>query len=294
MQKKICKLLLVIAILQGLSGCEKIDLDKIDNLNNGKILVVGHGGGGFQAYFNPLPDNSMASIHRAIDGLNADGVEVDVQLTKDNQLLLYHDEQLPTLTNCYGCISEANYKELQDCRYNRNAGTNLAPGEPLVLLEEVLARYATFTRKPLIFLDIKLMNACNPAAIPTHAVWAQALTELILKYNAQEWVYLESNSLDLLLLLQQKQPDFKLLLYTQEIDKDIALAAEHRLYGITTFNNIVTKEQVKRAHQQNLMVNVLGVKSREGLTKAIKKNPDSIQTDNIQLLAELLRRHGDD
>ncbi|MFD2247104.1 glycerophosphodiester phosphodiesterase [Pontibacter ruber] len=294
MEKRICRLLLSVVMLLVLAGCEKIDLNKIDNLNNGKILVIGHGGGGFQSYFNPLPDNSMAAINRAIEGLNADGVELDVQLTKDNQLVLYHDQQLPTLTNCYGCVTEATYAELKDCRYNHNAGTNLASGERLVLLEDVLARYATFARKPLIFLDIKMMNACNPAAEPTPLAFAAALSDLILKYDAQDWVFVESNSLDLLLLLQEEHPEFRLLLYTKEIDKDIEVAARNGFYGITTFNNLISKEQTKRAHQQNLMVNVLGVKSRTGLTEAIKKNPDGIQTDNIQLLAELLRRHGDD
>ena len=92
--------LLSAALTLASTGCRKPDIHNIKNLNNGKIMIIGHGGSGFQSVINPLPTNSAASVSKALDELEADGVELDVQLTADKQLILYHDARLESQTNC--------------------------------------------------------------------------------------------------------------------------------------------------------------------------------------------------
>ena len=181
-----------------LSGCEKIEQDKIQNLNNGKIFVIGHGGSGFQSYFNPLPANSLIAISQAIEGLHADGVEVDVQLTADKQLVLYHDEFLQTQTNCSDCISDQTAEEVLKCRYNRDASNTLRKQEQLITLETVLQKFASYPQKPQIFIDTKLLNGCNPDKVPPLTDFAQAIAAVIAKYNAHAWTHVESSSVALL------------------------------------------------------------------------------------------------
>lgn len=59
----------------------------------GKVLVVAHRGARSVA-----PENTLAAARRAAE-LGADGWELDVQLTKDGQLVLIHDADLTRTTN---------------------------------------------------------------------------------------------------------------------------------------------------------------------------------------------------
>ena len=63
-------------------------------------LVLGHAGAGFFTPlnpFNPLPPSSLAGVRHAL-AQGADGVEVDVQLSQDSVLVLYHDPGLTSMT----------------------------------------------------------------------------------------------------------------------------------------------------------------------------------------------------
>ena len=271
-----------------LGGCEKIEPAKIQNLNNGKILVIGHGGSGFQSYFNPLPANSLLGVSKAIEGLHADGVEVDVQLTADKQLILYHDEFLQTQTNCSDCIAGQTAEEVLKCRYNLDASNTLRKQEPLITLETVLQKFAGYPKKPQIFIDTKLLNGCNPDKVPPLTDFAQALATVIAKYNAHAWTHVESSSVLLLQALQAQDSRLWLSFYTRNPAADIEVAAQLGVAGITVFSNEITSTQVQAAHRQGLFVTILGVKSRNGLVNAIQKNPDAIQTDNIPLLINIL------
>lgn len=288
MKTKLLNLLLM-AGLGWLAGCEFVEPESIQNLNQGKILVIGHGGSGFQSFFNPLPANSLVSISKAIDALQADGVEVDVQITADKKLVLYHDEFLETQTNCTGCITGQTAAEVLKCRYMRNASSSLGEPEPLITLETVLARFAGYEKKPQVFIDTKMLNACDPENLPEVAVFAEVLASLIFKYKAQAWTHIESGSVPLLLALKAKDSSLRLSIYTLNPAIDIPVAAQSGFEGITAFNHGITAAQVQQAHAQNLFVTILGIKSRSGLVKTIQKGPDAIQTDNVPLLINILQ-----
>ena len=78
-----------------LPGCDDLAAEEVA-AGGKQPLVIGHAGSGFLTPlnpFNPLPPSSRASIRQAL-ARGADGVEVDVQLSQDSVLLLYHDEKL--------------------------------------------------------------------------------------------------------------------------------------------------------------------------------------------------------
>src|SRR5688500_3647346 len=135
---RISGLLLVL----GLAACTKIDDGPIDNLRGGKILVIGHAGLGFESMLTPFPSNSLTSIRTVIEGFNADGAEVDVQLTQDSVPVLYHDITLESLTGCSGTILEYQSANLVTCRYRTDFHSHILQNENIITLENILARYA--------------------------------------------------------------------------------------------------------------------------------------------------------
>ncbi|MGH7230912.1 MAG: glycerophosphodiester phosphodiesterase [Nitrospiraceae bacterium] len=88
------------------------------------ILRIGHRGAAGHA-----PENTLAAIHKAI-ALRCDLVEVDVRRTRDERLILLHDEWVDRTTNGKGPIAQMSLKSVRQL----NAGG----GERIPMLEEAL------------------------------------------------------------------------------------------------------------------------------------------------------------
>lgn len=71
------------------------------------FTIIAHRGA--SAYY---PENTMAAFQGAID-MEADMVELDVQLTSDNEVVVFHDEKISRCTNGRGRIAGYSYAELK-------------------------------------------------------------------------------------------------------------------------------------------------------------------------------------
>lgn len=60
---------------------------------------------------NSIPENSMSAFSRAIS--HGYGIEMDIQLTKDEQIVVFHDNTLQRVCNVTGRVDEYTYAELQ-------------------------------------------------------------------------------------------------------------------------------------------------------------------------------------
>lgn len=87
-----------------------------------------------RGYSEKYPENTMIAFVEAIEG-NFDGIETDVHLTKDNRLVLIHDEKINRTSNGKGYVKDLTYDEL--CKYNFNYHFKEYK-EKIPLLEELL------------------------------------------------------------------------------------------------------------------------------------------------------------
>lgn len=74
---------------------------------NGKPLLIAHGGGNME-----FPDNTLEAFYNAYDADASFMMETDVSLTKDGVLILSHDTTLDRKTNVTGSIADWNYSDL--------------------------------------------------------------------------------------------------------------------------------------------------------------------------------------
>lgn len=58
-----------------------------------------------------IPENSMAAFQAAIQA--GYGIEFDIQLTKDEQIVIFHDDTLKRVCNIEGRVDDYTFKELQ-------------------------------------------------------------------------------------------------------------------------------------------------------------------------------------
>ncbi|HIV74948.1 MAG TPA: glycerophosphodiester phosphodiesterase [Candidatus Pseudogracilibacillus intestinigallinarum] len=100
--------------------------------------IYGHRG--FMASF---PENTLLGFRKAIE-LGVDGIEIDVQLTKDGEVVVIHDETFDRTTDGVGYVKDISLKEMKQF----SAGVNYThfpnydketwPMERVPTLQEVL------------------------------------------------------------------------------------------------------------------------------------------------------------
>lgn len=60
-----------------------------------------------------MPENTMEAFELAIEQ-RADGIELDVQLSKDGKVMVLHDESVDRVTNSSGFLKDFTFRQLKD------------------------------------------------------------------------------------------------------------------------------------------------------------------------------------
>ena len=89
-----------------------------------KILKIGHRGAPVLAL-----ENTLDSFTKAFE-TGIDGIELDVQFSKDKKLVVFHDWTLASITKCTTSIEEMTYSEILALSHVKNF--------PIPLLSDVL------------------------------------------------------------------------------------------------------------------------------------------------------------
>lgn len=100
------------------------------------------------------PENTMLAFRKAIE-IGADGIELDVHLSKDGQVMIIHDEALKRTTGLDGVISDYTRAELEKISAGKTKNDEFG-FTPIPSLEEYLAFMAEHKDK---FTNIELKTA---------------------------------------------------------------------------------------------------------------------------------------
>lgn len=95
------------------------------------------------------PENSLPAFARAVEG--GYGIELDVQLSRDGKLVVFHDDDLARMCSAEGRVDSYSYEELREMPL-------LGSGERIPLFTEVLELVAG--RVPLI-VELKMSPVNN-------------------------------------------------------------------------------------------------------------------------------------
>jgi glycerophosphoryl diester phosphodiesterase len=119
--------------------------------NGDPFRIIAHRGGGRNNDLLPASENSLEMIHLA-SRLGANGVEIDVQFTKDGVPVLFHDanlnDRLTRKTGIHGPVSDYALAEL-------NKDVELKRGGKIPTLQDALHTIIYNTPLQFIWLDCK-------------------------------------------------------------------------------------------------------------------------------------------
>ena len=147
--------LLFITLILVIVPCRKnIDNEYFTNtLKNNSTLVIGHHGAG-SVKFNNLRyyDNSFSAIKVGLEYL--DGIEVDLQMSKDSTIWVYHNHDI--LNNDSVLVSIASLSDYEISIVNKKFYSN-----DMITLDSMLSFLENYNEERTIIFDLKFLY--NPS-----------------------------------------------------------------------------------------------------------------------------------
>ena len=250
---------------------------EIQNLNKNKITILGHRGMGKN---HKYPGNTFESIYTALN-LGADGSEIDVQVTKDSVLIIYHNKDLSSLTNFEGKVIDHNWAEMNECIYKSDDGSSYS----VITVDELFKRIPNVQNYYFSF-DLKLNYGTEDTSVYL-TKFVYAINKLVDDHKMYNKVMIESGNRQLHRQLKSEGVQVLQFITGSDLDGGIQIAKELDLYGIGIGSSI-TRKEVKQAHSNGLRIMTWIPKSKWGNVNAVRKNPDFIQSAKLEHMVEIL------
>ena len=145
------------------------------------------------------PENTITSFEKAMNIPGLTGIELDIQLTKDGEIVVMHDERVDRTTDGIGYVRDYTLKELSFLHIhtgNEKAEHIPTMREVLELLKPVLKQEAG------ILLNIELKNSIYP-----YPGMEKKIVELVHEYGVQDNIVYSSFYADSLVRLHSVDSD---------------------------------------------------------------------------------------
>lgn len=243
-------------------------------------ILIGHRGSGRDGYEDPYAENTLPSILHAIQDEGAVGVEIDVMLTRDGEVVVMHDPMLDRTTECTGCVSERTLDEVRACRTTGGRRPSTPPS-----LAEVLRAIDDLPVEPFVTLDAKVALESCPApggGGVDHAAWlGRRIGEEIASAGTQRFTSIQGPA-EVLRAAREAAPGVMTLLNDSDMSYAVALAEQEGFTGVAMSLTRLENEAVRRARAAGLFIDTFIVNAPIDLAVALSYSADSIETDDVE------------
>ncbi|HLR21303.1 MAG TPA: glycerophosphodiester phosphodiesterase [Tissierellaceae bacterium] len=226
------------------------------------------------------PENTMLAFKKAVEE-GADGIEFDIQLSKDGEIVIIHDETLDRTTNGTGLVKDYTVKELikLNASYNeqKDHGFNPIP---------TLREYLEYIQDKEIISNIELKNS-----IIDYDNLEENVLDLISEFKLEDRVLISSFNHESIVKVKEINKNIRCgvltgswLINPGEYTKSLGVESYHpSAYSLD-------KKIITELHNNEIEVNVWIDYMNFPLEKLIDLNVDGIITDNVDQLNKLLKR----
>lgn len=216
------------------------------------------------------PENTMLAFTQAIEK-GADGIEADVQLSKDGICVLIHDETIDRTSNGMGWVKDYTYRELLEFEFNN--GKDVEEWVKIPNLEQLLA-LAKEKKIPLI-LDLK--TDCIEYVGLEEKVYG-----LVKKYGLLDHVIFSSSNMETLTKLKQIDSTIQAGYVFERRFEDNAIKARHyKIEYLHPRYSMLTDKIIKKALENGLKLNVWTPNKDENLEMVIGYGVNMCITNRI-------------
>ena len=242
------------------------------------FIVIAHRGA--RAYY---PENTLAAFKAALE-MDADMIELDITLSKDNIPVVIHDEKLNRTTNGIGLVSDHDLEELKklDAGYWFHEKFS---GEKIPTLEEVL-----IFAKDNIALNIEI----KPEAVgEDHKGGIEEISlELVKKYEMEQHVLFSSFNYRAITHLKKLDQNIAAaILYERNQAAERSPSEQVSAHNADAFNcnfRKISQKWMDDLNEHNIPVFIYTVNREREMQKMIEMGVSGIFTDKPDVLKDLV------
>lgn len=228
------------------------------------------------------PENTIAAFEKAL-AAQADGIELDVHLSRDGQLVVIHDETVDRTTNGTGWIKDLTLAELKQLDNGSWFGKDYE-NEAIPTLAEVLERVADSD----LIVNIELKNTIIP-----YPNLEQKVIGEVERFQMGDRVILSSFRHDSLQEVKKINPSMQVgALYTCGMVDPWVYARYLGVDAIHPHYLAATAEVIAGCHHHGIKVHPYTVNEEKELKRLIRAGADAIITNFPDRLRQLLPGQG--
>jgi glycerophosphoryl diester phosphodiesterase len=237
-------------------------------LQNNKPVLIAHRG-----YSSIAPENTISSISSAINN-GFKMIEIDVQLSKDGELMVIHDFNINRVSDGRGKVNKYNVGELK--KYDVGKWFNPKyRGDNIPTLEEV---FILCKGRILIDIEIKI-----PLYFKCHHLLIKKLTDLIEKYEMHNSVIISSFDKNILKYFSLDNANIPLAFLADNFFTLMAsfrLLKKYKLFGLILNHKIINWNIIKRVHNSGMFIFVYTVNNYGRAIQLKEMGVDGIISNN--------------
>ncbi|MBE5743668.1 MAG: hypothetical protein E7358_03010 [Clostridiales bacterium] len=215
------------------------------------------------------PENTLMSFYTGVY-MGANGIETDVQETKDGVLVLFHDDTLERVTGEKGSIKDYTFSELQNFWvYNGN-------------LKDKIVTFEEFLQK---FKDYDLTFAIELKVEGVHSKTA----DMIKKYGVEDKVIVTSFEFDYIKSIKEYSKNLRVGYLTIDVNNEIIEKLKSiDGYEICPEGKMVTPENVKKWKSLGFGVRAWGISNEQIMKDVYKAGVDGMTVNFPDKLSKFI------
>jgi glycerophosphoryl diester phosphodiesterase len=219
---------------------------------------------GYSALFAENTMNAFIAAEKA----NADGLELDVQLTKDGEVVVIHDEKIDRTTTGSGFVKNFTFNEIRQFNANKKG----VKKEPIPSLIEVLE----WMQSNRLVCNIELKNNLLP-----YEGIEEKVIRLVRKYNLMDRIIISSFNHYSIVLCYRTAPEIETApLFNERIYMPWIYAKSIRAKGIHPKLASVSDDIIKGAMENGIAVRPYTVNKEADINRLLKINCTALITDD--------------
>ncbi len=250
-----------------------------------KPWIIAHRGAMTEA-----PENTASAFDAAL-AYGVDGLELDVQLSSDGVIVIFHDGDLSRINGSQRRISDYSYEDLARMDWGGWHDEKFA-GEPILTLDEALSRYGERTR---LMIEIKSYERDRVLGrsyqLTMHVL--ETLERLVPAGNRAN-IFILSFDRDVLRLASEADVSWQYVLNVE--DPSSILGDEHGfpeyLYGYGAPISETTRSFVDYVNGRGQRAMTWSCNTPAELNRALDAGTDVIMTDRPGWILDYMRARG--
>ena len=225
------------------------------------------------------PENTMLAFRKAVE-IGVDGIELDVHLTKDNQLVIIHDEDIRRTGNGEGLVRDMTLEELRkfdySARFSGVYGFNAIP---------TLKEYFDLVKDTAVITNIELKTG-----VFEYPTIEKRVIDMIREYGLEDRIILSSFNHYTILRCKEIAPDIKRGFLSESwLINYGKYTAENGVQCCHPIHYFLTDETVKEMHDAGCEINTWTVNEYDDIKRLSELGVDALIGNYPDRMIELLR-----